>query len=214
MLSKERQLFINGFKEAEHNQSTGVGLYIMGPGRTIWSTLELDTSSSMEQKKEKLSIPIERRQKNESILDNMRAALGEFCGFEDVPGLSSRLFIVGKPELTSVFAYNQNRLCTLVPMACYANISPTPFNLSEVKPMGWRRPEQMLLTPSLRSIASQLIRIGEEKKFWEKGDDRLTKPDKRIPVFGPDFSAEDFISLLSRRDPRYDILDVNGNTQF
>ena len=214
MLSKEQGPYINGLHETEHKQSIGIGLYIMGPGRKIWSILELNGSFWPEERIAKLSIPLERRQKGESTFDNMRAALGEFCSPEDVPMLSSSLFIVGKPELTSVFVYEKNRFCTLFPMACYRDILPTPFNADEVKPMGWKSPNRMLLQPNLRSLAGQLIRVAEEKNFWEKADDGLSRPDKRIPVFGTHFSAQDLINLLSRRDSKNDIININGTNHI
>jgi len=211
MLFKERETCINGFEETEYRQSIGVALYIMGPGRTIWTTLEVDSNSLMEKNRGQLSIPAERKKIHESFWGNIYGALGEFCSNKDVPFLSSRLFIVGKPELTSVTLSNKELLCTLVPMACYADIQPTPFNISEVQPSGWRRPKDMLSASNLRPLARQLLEVGRKSKLWEKGDDGLRKPTNRIAVFGTNVSVKNLDGFLENRNSQHDIIGINGN---
>lgn len=193
MVFREHEVHRGRFGEIEYAQSIGVGLYIIGPGKTIWATIEIDDNSVMEKNGGQLSIPAERRKINESLWGNIYGALGEFCSGEDAPILSGRLFIVGKPVLSRVIISNKESLYTLVPMACYADIQPTPFDIKEVRlKNGWKRPENMLLNSNLRSLARQLIKVGEEEKFWEKGLDGFTKSANRIPVFGPHFSGKDF----------------------
>ena len=200
MAFREHEVHRGRFNEIEYAQSVGVGLYIIGPGKTIWARIEIDDNSVMEKNGGQLSIPAEKRKINESLWGNIYGALGEFCSGEDVPVLSGRLFIVGKPVLSRVIINSKESLCTLVPMACYVDIQPTPFNLKEVRPKGWRTPENMLLNSNLRSLARQLIKVGEEEKFWEKGLDGLTKSANRIPVFGPHFSGKDFNEFLRNRN--------------
>lgn len=212
MAFKERELHINGFEETEHRQSIGVSLYIMGPGRTIWSTLEVDNNFVMDKNGGQLSIPAERRKINESLWGNIYGALGEFCSDRDLPLLSSRLFIVGKPELTSVTLNNNKLLCTLVPMACYVDIKPTPFNISEVLPNGWKRPEDMLLCKNLRPLARQLLEVGGKRSLWKKGDDGLKEPANRISVFGTNSFVKNLDEFLKTRDSQFDIVGVNGNS--
>ncbi len=69
MTSKE--LDRNGLEETEHMQSIGVALYVMGPGRTIWTISEMNTSSFTEKRGGELSIPIERRKREESLWHNI-----------------------------------------------------------------------------------------------------------------------------------------------
>lgn len=210
MVSKE--LHINGLEETEHMQSIGVALYIMGPGRKIWTILETNNSAFTKKNIGDLSIPIEKRKVQESFWGNIYGALGEFCSSEDVPSLSNRLFIVGKPEQVSVTLDNKDHLCTLVPMACYADIQPTPFNISEVRPNGWRRPEVMLLNKDLRPLARQLLEVGEKRSLWKKGNEGITEPSSRIAVFGTNSSVKNLDEFLKARDSQSDIVGANGDS--